>query len=438
MKKFIACLLALPLTLAACGAQTTPSEPTSAPEVTTEATAESGETTPAETSQTSPTGWLRPCVLEAGGWELDCDDGYYDVTRVWDESTATNTFTVLKTDPANTEQKKVAEFQTQGWIDATAHWGDTVEFYLGEESTEDGGIKYSRCIVDTSTGSVETQPLEGEFHPAWYDDAAVYSEQGKGMFVTALTRLDRATGELTEIAMPGQIYRIRGAVDGRWLLERVNSPEPLPEVATMDDTFTSIWQNSEIEYVLYDAATGDMEKLYTMAATGDMEKLNTMPVNGESRIYLGQRNGSLYFMHSVATDEGGTTPSSIDKLENGTMTPVCEIAAQHDDVKPVIENGELQWVTQMKQWAPQAGDADLYVYDLSTDQTSQVSIQMDAAKVWDTGRLLWLAPDGKLMVTHGSYTDAAGNERTAYALIDRTAYLAGSTDYTPITMYTGD
>ncbi len=426
MKKFIACLLALPLTLAACGAQTTQPAPTAAPEVTTEATAESGETTPAGTSQTSPTGWLRPCVLEAGTWELDCDDGYYDVSRVWDESTATNTFTVLKTDPAAAEQKKVAEFQTQGWIDATAHWGETIEFYLGEESTEDDGIKYSRCIVDTSTGSVEIQPLEGEFHPAWYDDAAVYSEQRKGMFVTALTRLDRATGELTEVAMPGQIYRISGAVDGRWLLQRVNSPEPLPEVATMDDTFTSVWQNSEIEYVLYDAATGDMEKLYTM------------PVDGESRIYLGQRDGSLYFMHSVATDDGGTTPSSIDKLENGTMTPVCEIAAQHDDVKPVIENGELQWVTQMKQWSTLADAIDLYVFDLSDGQTSQVSIQMDAAKVWDTGRLLWLAPDGKVMVTYGGYADAAGSERAAYALIDRTAYLAGSTDHTPITMYTGD
>ena len=98
MKKAIACLLALPLALAACGAQTTQPAPTQAPEVTTKVTAESGETTPAGTSQTSPTGWLRHCVLEAGIWELDCDDGYYDVNRVWDESTATNTFTVLKTD----------------------------------------------------------------------------------------------------------------------------------------------------------------------------------------------------------------------------------------------------------------------------------------------------------------------------------------------------
>ena len=41
------------------------------------------------------------------------------------------------------------------------------------------------------------------------------------------------------------------------------------------------------------------------------------------------------------------------------------------------------------------------------------------------------------MLSYGAYKDTAGNERTAYALADRAAYLAGSTDYTPIEMYTG-
>ena len=48
MKKAIACLLALPLALAACGAQTTQPAPTTAPEMTTEATTENGKSTPAE------------------------------------------------------------------------------------------------------------------------------------------------------------------------------------------------------------------------------------------------------------------------------------------------------------------------------------------------------------------------------------------------------
>ena len=61
MKKAIACLLALPLTLAACGAQTTQPAPTQAPEVTTEATTENGESTPAEGNQPGIMGRMRPC-----------------------------------------------------------------------------------------------------------------------------------------------------------------------------------------------------------------------------------------------------------------------------------------------------------------------------------------------------------------------------------------
>ena len=157
---------------------------------------------------------------------------------MWDESTATNTFTVLKTDTGRRRTEKgggVPNCRAGSTRPPTGAIRSS--FICGEESTEDGGIQYSRCIVDAGTGSVETQPLEGEFPPTWYDDTAVYSEQRKGMFVTALTRLDRATGEMTEVAMPGQTYLISGSVDGRWLLQRVNSPAQLPEVASMDGTF---------------------------------------------------------------------------------------------------------------------------------------------------------------------------------------------------------
>ena len=51
MKKAIACLLVLPLALAACGAQTTQPAPTTAPETTTEATTENGKSTSAEVNQ---------------------------------------------------------------------------------------------------------------------------------------------------------------------------------------------------------------------------------------------------------------------------------------------------------------------------------------------------------------------------------------------------
>ena len=70
MKKAIACLLALPLALAACGAANHPACAHPAPEVTTKVTAESGENHSRRAPARHSTGWLRHRVLEAGIWEL--------------------------------------------------------------------------------------------------------------------------------------------------------------------------------------------------------------------------------------------------------------------------------------------------------------------------------------------------------------------------------
>ena len=73
MKKAIACLLVLPLALAACGAQTTQPAPTTAPEMTTEATTENGKSAPAEVNQPGITG--RMSMWNCRRW------GYF--TAVW-------------------------------------------------------------------------------------------------------------------------------------------------------------------------------------------------------------------------------------------------------------------------------------------------------------------------------------------------------------------
>ena len=69
MKKAIACLLVLPLALAACGAQTTQPAPTTAPEMTTEATTENGKSTPAEVNQPGIAHRMA-APLRFGGWHL--------------------------------------------------------------------------------------------------------------------------------------------------------------------------------------------------------------------------------------------------------------------------------------------------------------------------------------------------------------------------------
>ena len=81
MKKAIACLLALPLALAACGAQTTQPAPTTAPEMTTDATTENGKSTPAEGNQPGITGRMRPCSTE-----VETAAGLYSLHELFNEA----------------------------------------------------------------------------------------------------------------------------------------------------------------------------------------------------------------------------------------------------------------------------------------------------------------------------------------------------------------
>ena len=70
MKKAIACLLVLPLTLAACGAQTTQPAPTTAPEMTTEATTENGKAPRRAPARHRPPDGCAPAFwrLTSGSW----------------------------------------------------------------------------------------------------------------------------------------------------------------------------------------------------------------------------------------------------------------------------------------------------------------------------------------------------------------------------------
>ena len=81
MKKAIACLLVLPLALAACGAQTTQPAPTTAPEMTTEATTENGKSTPAEVNQPGIMGRMRPCSTE-----VETAAGLYSLHELFNEA----------------------------------------------------------------------------------------------------------------------------------------------------------------------------------------------------------------------------------------------------------------------------------------------------------------------------------------------------------------
>lgn len=160
MKKFLACLLALPLALAACGAQTAQLEPTQPSELTTEATAESGETTSAEdTAQLGITGQVRPCSTE-----VETATGLYTLHEFFNEAANKDVYCVVKTNIDTAVQEKVASIALDGGYYGMAVWNDAVDLYLQENTTE-GERPSLRYTIDTAIGDVEEQQLDGAFAP---------------------------------------------------------------------------------------------------------------------------------------------------------------------------------------------------------------------------------------------------------------------------------
>ena len=419
MKKFLACLLALPLALAACGAQTVQPELTQPPELTTEATAESGETTSAEdTAQLGITGQVRPCSTE-----VETATGLYTLHELFNEAANKDVYCVVKTNIDTAAQEKVASITLDGGYYGMAVWNDAVDLYL-QENTSEGERPSLRYTIDTAIGDVEEQQLDGAFAPTWYDDAAIYQENRANLWVESLTRLDRTTGELTLQNLPGQIYTVCGAVDGRWLLVRINSSAPVPDPTSEEDAFNATWQNSTAEIVLYDPANGEMEKLYESSTTD------------EGYDYCGQRDGSLYFLHYMAKEDGtdGFYLATVDKLENGTMTPVFTLPFNSSNVSPMQQQDELRWITQLNE----KGETSIQIFDLADGQTYTRAVEWDKVEGWNAGCPEKLLANDKILVSNGSYVNVYGIDRKAYAVMDCAAYLAGSTDYTPVTMYTGE
>ena len=143
-------------------------------------------------------------------------------------------------------------------------------------------------------------------------------------------------------------------------------------------------------------------------------------------------DGSLYFIHWQPNGNGigDTAPATVDKLENGAMTPVWTLPFSSVSVSTVQQQDELRWVTQLTE----KGETAIKIYDLADGQTYTPTVDHDNY----IGYPIQLLPDDRVVVTNGWYeTTAATDRQPALVTIDMTAYLNGSTDYTPIEMYTG-
>ena len=405
MKKFLACLLALPLALTACGAQTADTA-----------------STPAESAQTTETApeTSTPAVATMGrlrdtSMMMAVGNGVYTVNEKWNDENNVDTFYLVRTDYDTTTQQKVAEIELPGGAYyGMVAWDDMVKLYLFE--TPETGEPIEWCYtIDTATGSMERQTVDNNFWPAWCDDAAMYEMNYDSN--AHITRIDRRTGETSRIELPQQTENLH-AVGDKWLLERIVSPSPLPSVDD-GDMYNAVLQNSEREYDILDTATGEMQKLYSY------------PAVGEAYYYCGQREGTLYFYH-YTQESGEVYPSGVTRLENGEMVQVLALENEHIGLHAMEdEAGELQWIAQ-------ENGKKLEVYDLNDGQTYRPAFKVDHSTYATTGYPQMLLPGGRVLVLNGNIDAPGFADDGAYAAIDRAAYLAGSTDYTPVTMYTGE
>ena len=413
MKKFIACLLALPLALAACGAQgadTAQSQPTAE----TEPAAETTEGAPAQ-ADTHIAGRLREASMM-----MSTGSCVYSINEKWDKETNIETIYLIKTDCATGAQQKVAAIELEaGVYYGMAAWDDTVDLFLIEQADQDNPPEW-RYTIDTATGSVgERQAVDDYFCPSWCDDAAMYAMDYANGY--RIARMDRATGEVSYTDLPEQTQNLYGLGD-KWLIDRIVSPSPLPSMED-GDMYTAVLQNSEREYDLFDPATGEMQKIYSYPAVGD------------EYYYDGQRDGVLYFHHTKLADENDEASrylADVTRLENGEMVSVVTLEKQYGSLQTLEdEQGELQWIIHSN------GDS-AEIHDLNDGQTYYPAYKRETSDNANTGFPQVLLPNGQVMVLYGSVDGSSLEDKCAYALIDRDAYLSGSTDYTPVEMYKGD
>ena len=116
------------------------------------------------------------------------------------------------------------------------------------------------------------------------------------------------------------------------------------------------------------------------------------------------------------------------------MTPVSTLPFSSTNVSTMQQQGEPRWITQLTE----KGETSIQIFDLADGQTYTRAIAWDKVEGWNAGYPEKLLANDKILVSNGSYVNAYGVNRKAYAVMDCSAYLAGSTDCTPITMYTGD
>jgi len=393
MKKSLFALMALVFCLSAC----TPAESTIPESDTTPASETPAEAGPAE--ETAP----EVGNLQSIEQRRNTGEACYTYQVAQGE--------IRKLDYANARVETLYQFDEPGTV-----YNDVIVQQDALYAVTDGTL-YQLPLDGGEVTTQPLQPLPGSRTPIWCDEHAVYIIDGNPYNPpenNVACRIDLKTGEITDLPLPyivlDNVYAAEGSL---LLLRRVVTEQPLPSYEEKE-AFDAVLQNATSEYDWWDLNTGELEKVLQEPYEGELdEEGNTSKLN-----FLGKTAERLYFQTIVYNPDKGNMPGELVSFRlDGSDRRTEKSLSDETLLAPLERDGELCWLLDNS-------GARMQVYDVATGTDYDVGPGSQ-----QEGYPLAFTDDGRVLVIakwHGAGT-------MDYGLLPVEAYLAGSTDWTPIT-----
>lgn len=397
MKKALLLLPALALALAACTpAATTASESDTAP--ATEEPAESA----VEGTNDFPVGNVIGC-----GDDTQTPGKMYHFYQLSEESPQS----IIRLDCETGEESCLYTFASEKMPDGPL---------LIQPGVIRRVVGQTLYTIPLDGGDVQTLPLEGTFDPAACDAYGAYEFWGGDWAVPKKFRhLDFATGQITELKTPPQVQWYWAVGQDRIILWRLVTEVPLPNVHNENEQYYAVIQSAITEYDWYDPATGELEKIYAEPYYGVTQADGSQ----KQRYFLGMAGDRLYFQNThLLRENPGVVVLDMQvescALDGTDWQTECTLPKGANSVNALWEGSSLRW--------------------LIDNSTGKINIYDVKGRNWYTpGTAGWngtwpeaLPGNGKVYLAR-----AKANGNMTNGLADMDDYLAGSTDWTPVTMY---
>lgn len=454
----------------------------------TESTAETAETTAAETEEAAarPVGFAVGNLTEVpntcgGYWGWNTGDAYYEIARLYEENDpnsmhalllktdyATAQQTVLCNVPGCTHDSAACPAWLEDWartdllvmpsgiylsyagLDDVYSWEqvekESRDFYEQGYATnftdEEAYIAYCRhnYELDCRPSTIERlnddltaretvltydPSLLGGGYFAYCDENALYAKDYSDANNIRILRLDLATGEWSTLPLNlGE--QVRGVNGHRFLTSRLLTDAPLPDKSDYE-AYDAALQNARSELIWLDPETLQREKIC------ETERLdgNTIYVKiYKDRVYV-QDNpqnrseyGTSYSLSYYSKDRQHTVV--IDTLPMNLYLPSTD-----NGFMPVFGSEERSWI-----WAQDYnGSTDVnYLIDLDTGEMHTMT-QTQYRDGMATGvSLMAQTNDGRWMIGYKPHSERH-NDRCDYGFIDPQEFWNGSENYTPVQMW---